>query len=99
LLIGNLNPGCSAQYTGISNYLSLFPGRYVVLAYGMNDANGGADTTGYYNNYKTIIQAILAAGKIPVIPKITWTDNPSYNPNIPLLNAQIDQLYKDFPQV
>ncbi len=84
---------------GTNGYLSLFPGRYVGLSYGMNDAAGSGGETGYYNNMKQLVQAILAAGKIPVIPTISYTNDSTHNANIPAYNSKIAQLYSDFPQI
>jgi len=42
---------------------------------------------------------VLSAGKIPVIPTIPWSRDSTYARNIPDLNAQIEKLYRKFPQV
>jgi endoglucanase len=83
----------------IPGYLSIFPGRYVALSYGMNDAAGSTDGSGFYNNMQKVVQAVLAAGKIPIIPKISYTNDATHNNNIPILNAKIDQLYQAYPQI
>jgi lysophospholipase L1-like esterase len=49
--------------------------RYIAICYGNNDAGGDTPPTDYafYNAYKAIVDAVRAAGRIPVIPTISWT--------------------------
>lgn len=82
-----------------TGYLSIFPGKYVVLSYGMNDAAASSDGSKYFHNMQRLVEAILTAGKVPVIPKISYTDNARHNANIPTLNARIDQLYGEYPRI
>jgi lysophospholipase L1-like esterase len=82
-----------------TGYLSIFPGRYVVLSYGMNDAAASTDGTAFYNNMQQMVQAVLAAGKVPVIPMISYTNDSTHNANIPVLNAKITALYNAYPQI
>ncbi|HEX3029002.1 MAG TPA: SGNH/GDSL hydrolase family protein, partial [Clostridia bacterium] len=84
----------------INTWLSVFPGKYVGISYGTNDSWGNqAGTAAYYNNLASIVEAVIASGKIPVIPKIPWarlTDIQKYAPDY---NAQIDALYQAYPQI
>lgn len=82
-----------------TGYLSIFPGRFVVLSYGMNDAAGSSNGVNYYNTMRTLVRAVLAAGKVPVIPTINFTNDPTHNANIPALNAGIERLYKQYPHI
>ena len=66
--IGGLVSGDGASH--INTWLSTFPGRYVGLAYGTNDANGCMSPTTFYNNYVTMVQAVINAGKVPIVPTI-----------------------------
>ena len=80
------------------------PGKYVALSYGTNDANNAAagDPTvaaKFYNNYVTMVQAVLAAGKTPVVPTIPWARTANIQANGPALNAKIQELYAAYPQV
>ncbi|GAC1574870.1 MAG: hypothetical protein NVS3B9_6980 [Candidatus Doudnabacteria bacterium] len=83
----------------INTWLAAFPGRYVDIGYGTNDATAGTAPTTFYNNYETIIQAVLNAGKVPLVPKIPWASNTTTQANVPGLNAQLDTLYKNYPQI
>ena len=95
--IGGLVSGDGA--TRITTWLSIFPGRYVGLSYGTNDANGCMSPTGFYNNYVTMVQAVLNAGKVPIVPTIPWARTGNVQTCGPGLNAKIQQLYAAFPQV
>jgi len=95
--IGGLVSGDGASH--INTWLSAFPGRYVGLAYGTNDANGCMSPTGFYNNYVTMVQAVINAGKVPIVPTIPWARTGDVQTCGPGLNAKIQQLYGNFPQI
>jgi lysophospholipase L1-like esterase len=95
--IGYLTSADGAQY--LSTWLALFPGKYVGLSYGTNDANGCVSATSFYQNYVKMVQAVLAAGKIPVIPHIPWGRTSNIQNCAPGLNARIDALYQAYPQI
>lgn len=82
----------------IDGWLALFPGKYVDLSYGTNDA-GTMDPDVFYSNYAALVQKVLAAGKVPIVPKIPWGKTAAVQTYGPLLNAKIDALYSNFPQV
>ncbi|GAC1574252.1 MAG: hypothetical protein NVS3B9_5820 [Candidatus Doudnabacteria bacterium] len=96
---GIVGASTSDGVNNISAWLAAFPGRYVDVSYGTNDATGNVAPATFYNNYVTIIQAILNAGKIPLVSKIPWASNTTTQANVPALNAQIDSLYLNFPQI
>jgi hypothetical protein len=48
---------------------------------------------------KQLVDAVLAKGKIPMIPLIGYTNEPNHNANIPAYNAKIEQLYSEYPQI
>jgi lysophospholipase L1-like esterase len=83
----------------IATWLSTFPGRYVALSFGTNDANGCGDTTSFYNNYVTMVQAVLSAGKVPVVPTIPASKTANVQSCGPAFNAKIQALYTAFPQI
>lgn len=78
----------------IDESLALYPGRYVTLNYG---TNGGSD--GFTAAMEVLIQKVFAAGKIPVIPHMPWSDIPDQLTKAPLINAQIDALYLKYPAI
>ncbi len=81
----------------IDRWLSVSHARFVSLAYGTNDCWGNPNgTEEYYNNTKYMIDAILEAGKIPVLPKIPASTNEDVMNNVPLYNAVIDRLYEEY---
>src|SRR5438046_4132466 len=47
----------------------------------------------------TIINAVIGAGKIPVIPKIPWGGTSGLLANVSTLNAIITGLYTSFPSI
>src|SRR3954447_12688068 len=82
----------------------MFPGRYVSLAYGTNDANNASagDTSiakPFHTNMATMVNAVLAAGKIPVVPTIPWGRTASLKANVPTLNAELVKLRQEIPQI
>lgn len=94
---GYLVSGNGASH--IDQWLGTFPGRYVGLAYGTNDANSCLSPESFYNNYVTMVQAVIAAGKVPIVPTIPWARTANVQNCGPGLNAKIQQLYSDYPQV
>lgn len=81
----------------IDRWLSVSHAKYVSVAYGTNDCWGNPNATEqYYENTKYMIDAILAAGKIPVLPKIPGSTNSDVAPNVPLYNAIVDKLYEEY---
>jgi hypothetical protein len=95
--VGYLTSADGAGHIG--TWLALFPGRYVGLAYGTNDAIGGVAPSAFYANYAAMVRAVLAAGKIPVVPRIPWGCTAAIQANGPALNQQIDALYRTYPQI
>ncbi len=81
----------------IDRWLETFPGKFVSIAYGTNDAWG--DQTGtqtYYNNTKYMIDAVLKSGKVPVLPKIPFSIEKGVAENLPKYNAMIDRLWTEY---
>lgn len=86
--------------SNIATWLSITPAHYIALNYGTNDANsGGVLVTNFQANMTTCINAIIAAGKIPVVPKIPWGNTAGLLANVPTLNAVIDTLYTTYPSI
>ncbi len=85
--------------TGTNGYLASFPGTYVGLSYGMNDAASSTGQDAYHANMSKLVRAVVAAGKVPMIPTISYTDDAARNAVIPSYNAVVQRLYAEFPQV
>jgi lysophospholipase L1-like esterase len=83
----------------MSTWLSIFPGRYVGLSYGSNDAGSNVSPAAFRDSYVSMVETVLGAGKVPVIPKIIWSCNATLQANIPSLNAEIDRLYAEYPSI
>jgi len=79
----------------IDDTMAGFPGRYVVLAYGTNDNVSQGATF----QMETLVQHVLAAGKVPVVPHMPWSDSSSVQANGPIINAAIDALYAKYPAI
>ncbi len=78
----------------IDAYIQNFPGLYFAIPLGTNDA-GGNNPTGYATNMSALIDKVLAANKIPVVPTIPYTGDPNHTA-IPQYNAQIQALYTKY---
>lgn len=83
----------------LPQWLHSFHGKFVTLSLGTNDAASGGPPRMFYANMSTLIKQVLAAGKIPMVPTIPWSRDPTHARNIPPLNAQIHELYRAFPDV
>ena len=81
----------------IDRWLSTCNSRFVSIAYGTNDAWG--DQTGaekYYQNTKYMIDAVLKAGKVPVLPKIPFSTEKGVADNLPKYNAMVEKLWNEY---
>ncbi len=81
----------------IDRWLSTYPGKYVSIAYGTNDAWGnqtGAQT--YYENTKYMIDAILDLGKTPILPKIPYALESGVNTYLDDYNAMVEKLWEEY---
>ncbi len=86
--LGGTNTTTAQQI--IDTSLAEFEGRYIVLAYGTND---------HANEFQmeSLVQKVIAAGKVPVVPHVPWSDQKLEEG--PLLNEQIDALYLKYPEI
>jgi lysophospholipase L1-like esterase len=87
----------------IDEWLALFPGRFVTLDFGTNDANAGAgDNTivqPFHDNMEAMVEKVVAAGKTPIIPTIPWGATPELRANVPVLNDEIRRLREQNPEI
>jgi hypothetical protein len=77
--------------------------RYVVVTLGGNDsANGLPDDWSFYDSYRAMVDAILAAGRIPVVPRtVIWHGQPTAyraisDPSPYSLDNQLARLITDY---
>ncbi|MBQ4465739.1 MAG: hypothetical protein II916_07230 [Oscillospiraceae bacterium] len=81
----------------IDAWLAATAAHYVSIAYGTNDSWGNMNSTDlYYTNTKYMIDAVLKAGKVPVLPKIPYASNPDVGKYVGDHNAVIDRLYVEY---
>jgi lysophospholipase L1-like esterase len=99
--IGGLRSSDGAA--SIQTWLASFPGKWVTLNYGTNDASAGAGDPGiakpFHDNMKAMAQAVIAAGKTPIIPTIPWGRTAELRANVPVLNQQIANLRAEIPAI
>jgi hypothetical protein len=85
---------------GDAGWLAQFPGRYVGLGFGWADAQQGvSDPLSFHDIESDLIKAVIAAKKVPVVPKIPWAADATQRATIQKFNQQIDALYNEFPEV
>ncbi len=85
----------------IGEWLKLFPGKFVAIAYGTNDAWNMMDPEEFYANYETMVKMVLQAGKIPFVPvSIPWSSSQkNIQDYAPILNGKIAELMKKYQQI
>jgi acyl-CoA thioesterase-1 len=76
----------------IDAYLANFPGRYFAIPLGTNDG----DPVAFGSAMNQLVAKVLAAGKVPIVPTIPYTGEPSHVAVIPKLNLEIEKLYVAF---
>jgi lysophospholipase L1-like esterase len=84
----------ATELANIDAFLADFPGHYYGLSLGTNDAPGN-DPAGFLANMTQLVDTVLAAGKVPVIPTIPYTGEPTHG-SIPQYNDQIQSLYATY---
>jgi hypothetical protein len=77
--------------TCIAHVLAEFPGRFITINWGTNDALQEWNTT-YFNLMDTICMKIIAAGRTPVLPTVPWAQPTSKDTNE--TKAKVDTVYK-----
>jgi hypothetical protein len=84
----------------IDDYLAVFPGKYVTLDYGTNDANnGGESAAAFASSMRTLIRKVLEADKIPVLRRsIPWGCTAAIRTYGPMINDTLRQLRREFPE-
>ncbi len=81
----------------LPKWLPEFPGKYVAISLGTNDATLGRkatanDLTTFYNNYESMVEQVTDADKKPVIGTIIWSTDTINQYNIQEFNKKLDEL-------
>lgn len=100
--IGGITAARAAQE--IDGWLAAFPGRYAVLAFGTNDLNRADPRDVYVGEevaraYETLVDAVLAAGKVPIVPTIPWGTTPGVSAHGPSANGLLAKVVEARPAV
>lgn len=97
--IGGTNTG--SALLAIEETMKAYPGRFVVLGYGTNDHMPSLGPNGEQLGFamEPLVEKVLAAGKIPVIPHMPWAKVDGIQLDGPPINAAIDALYEKYPQI
>jgi lysophospholipase L1-like esterase len=85
----------------LEKHLAKFPGRFVALSFGTNDAIRctGDCPKRFYANMEAMVRRVVAAGKVPVVPTIPYAWSGQFRDGIALLNPQIHALYAAHPEI
>jgi lysophospholipase L1-like esterase len=85
----------------IGEWLKIFPGKFVAISYGTNDAWNMLDPAEFYDNYEKMVKAVIGSGKIPLVPvSIPWSSSQkNIQEHAPKLNASLAELFKKYPQI
>jgi lysophospholipase L1-like esterase len=83
----------------LAGWLQHVPSRYVTINLGTNEAANGGNAAEFYANMRQLVQIVIAAGKIPVVPTIPYSTDPMRKANIPALNGEIRALYRAYPMI
>jgi hypothetical protein len=101
------NAGIGSETSGsgagrVPGWLAQFPGRYVALDYGRTDAGGEANDPSivkpFHDHMAAMIQMVLDAGKVPILPTLPWGRDPALQANVPVLNNEIRKLATEYPK-
>jgi lysophospholipase L1-like esterase len=83
----------------LAGWLQHIPSKYVTINLGTNDASNSGNAVTFYANMQQLVQTVIAAGKVPVVPTIPYSTDPKRMANIPALNDQIRALYLAYPVI
>jgi lysophospholipase L1-like esterase len=75
----------------IARYLELLPDvTYWGIGLGTNDSGAGVSDAAFEANLRALVEAVLAAGHVPLLARIPYTADPSYAGATVRLNAVVD---------
>ena len=94
--VGGWRAEHGAEYVPL--WIQHFPGRYVALSYGTNDSGPSTPINEFYADYEIMVNAVLDAGKIPIVPTIPWFRS-GESERVPPLNEAIADLKEAYPEI
>ncbi len=102
LALSQMVRGSDPNFPNLEQVLAAFPDtKYWAIGFGTNDAAGENDPAKYQKDMETLVQKLQAAGKVPIIQKVPYTEAPArHPPTIIQYNQIIDQIntkYKLLP--
>jgi hypothetical protein len=86
-----IDPATGRSYW--SEFLAATPAHYITVDFGTNDANGNVPPATFKSQMQSLISAVEAAGKVPVVRLIPWGCTAGIQANAPVLNQQIQALW------
>ena len=75
--------------TAIGTWLPFWSSKYVMVAIGTNDSGLAYGATNFPTTYPSILDKIIAAGKIPICPSIIWSSDAGRQANLASYNSAI----------
>ncbi len=98
--VGGLTMALAASQDLLPKWLAAYPGRYVALCLGTNDANNGSFNADlYYQQLTAAVDQIERAGKVAVVPTLVASRTPNVEANGPAAVEKIRALYRAHPEV
>jgi hypothetical protein len=81
-----INAASNADTVGAAAFtlpalLSEFPGRYVVIGFGVSDAAADVPVEVFGQRITALIDAVIAAGRTPIVAVAPWIGDSRINPN------------------
>ena len=97
-MVGGKDP----NFPNLDQVIAAFPDtKYWAIGFGTNDGAGVNNPERYQQDMETLVQKLQAAGKVPIIQKVPYTEVPArHPPTIIRYNQIIDQInakYKLLP--
>ena len=94
--------GHDPNFPNIDQVIAAFPDtKYWAIGFGTNDGAGVNNPERYQESMETLVQKLLAVGKVPIIQKVPYTEVPARHPaTIVRYNQIIDEInakYKLLP--
>jgi hypothetical protein len=80
-------------------WMADFPGTFVILSIGQNDTNAGTNIDRMEADFRRLLDLVVAAGKVPVVPTLRWTftNGATSVANIQAWNARLVTIRADYP--